>query len=50
MKRNLFLMLFVLVGMSVTRAQSYNEAFFEAFNSNRHHKQPNDRHFVVRAA
>ena len=34
MKRNLFLMLFVLVGMSVTRAQSYNDAFFEAFNSN----------------
>lgn len=34
MKRNLLVILFVLAGMSVTRAQSYNDAFFEAFNSN----------------
>lgn len=34
MKRNLLLILLVLVGMSATRAQSYNDAFFDALNSN----------------
>ena len=34
MKRTFLLILFVLAGMSVTRAQSYNDAFFDALNSN----------------